>query len=176
MFVIRNKNNKTFFLKGTAIISIFTFVSPPLSLSCLFLLCKAWVLSPQPYSEDSMGCRVFSGLLQGFAGVSSLHPGLQDLNEAEISCSSVPVGSSLLSIMHRSLSCHLLCHSASCSPPPPALRELHFLPSSSFIIQHRGLEVLTRAAGVQPAVGLWKPERVWASALNKEKRWQETSF
>lgn len=80
VFVIRNKNNKTFFLKGTAIISIFTFVSPPLSLPCLFLLCKAWVLSPQPYSEDSMGCWLFSGLLQGFTGLSSLHPGLQDLS------------------------------------------------------------------------------------------------
>lgn len=77
---------------------------------------------------------VFSILQHGCSGARSLHPGLQHLDEAKISGSSVPTGApfSLLRIdPHPAIPS--VCHSAECCQPPPVLRELHFS-SFSFLL------------------------------------------
>lgn len=68
----------------------------------------------------------------------------------------------------------LVCHSAGCFQPPGP----QGVPFSILVpfVWHQSLEPLPSTAGVKPAVGLWKPGRVWASALNEAKLWQETSF
>lgn len=81
-----------------------------------------------------MGCQLFSILQHAFKGVSSVSPGLQYLEGAEVSGSSVP--GELCSLHYTSIPILTL----------PGRRELHFfffLILLVSFIQNRGLEALT---------------------------------